>query len=120
MRRFLMDSLMTHCTSFTFISGEFFDASSAKAYYKAFDSIWEFLAVSSRVACFNRKRYRLRRLDDCLSRGIAFLLNWLVKIPDWPGAADLFVKACPMAFVEIRWQLRKPEPRIPSTTAVCW
>lgn len=99
---------VTHRTSFTFISGEFFDASSAKAYYKGFDSIWELLAVSSRVTCFNWKWYRLRRVDESLSRGIAVLLNWLVKIPGWPGAADLFVKAWPMYFVEIRLQLRKP------------
>jgi SAM-dependent methyltransferase len=98
----------THRTWFTFVSGEFFDTGSAKAYYKGFDSIWDLAGISSRVTWFNWKRYRLRRLDDWLSSQMAAFLDRLLKSHTWPGAADLFVRVCPMFFVEIRWQLRKP------------
>ncbi len=97
----------THKSAFMFISASFFDVGAAKAYYKETDSVWQLVNTLSRVTWFNWKRYRMRRFDAWLSNQIARLLNWLLKQSQWPGAADLFVKAVPMFFVEIQWQLRK-------------
>jgi len=98
----------THKMAFTFGSAEFFDVSSAKAYYTETASIWNLVDTSARVTWFNWKRYRMRRIDAFLSRFPAAWLNWLLKQPNLPGSADLLVKALPFFFVEIRWQLRKP------------
>ncbi len=97
----------THKSTFAFISGEFFDVRAAKAYYLEFETKWELLRTSAAVTWFNWKRFRLRQLDSWLSAGMANILNWLLKMSNWPGAADLLVKTIPMFFVEIRWDLRK-------------
>lgn len=98
----------THKGAFTFISGDFFDAGSAKSYYKEVDAVWQLANTSARVTWFNWKRYRLRQLDTFLSNGMARVLNGMLRLPNWPGAADLLVRAIPMFFVEIQWDLRKP------------
>jgi SAM-dependent methyltransferase len=98
----------THKLAFAFVSGEFFDARSARSYYKELDAVWELTITSARVTWFNWKRYRLRQVDAILSNGMARVLNWLLLLPNWPGAADLLVRTVPMFFVEIRWDLVKP------------
>jgi SAM-dependent methyltransferase len=98
----------THKSAFTFLTGQFFQIDSAKSYYKETASIWELAKTSSRVTWFNWKRYRLRIVDTWLSALIARWLNWLLGMPNWPGAADLMVKSIPLFFVEIQWDLRKP------------
>lgn len=98
----------THKSTFTFLTGQFFQIDSTKAYYKETASIWILAKVSSRVTWFNWKRYRLRALDTWLSAQVAGLLNWLLGMPNWPGAADLLVKTIPLFFVEIQWDFRKP------------
>lgn len=99
----------THKAMFTFLSGQFFDARADKAYYQETDSIWILEQMTARVTWFNWKRYRLRQLDNWLSGLLARLLDWLLTFQNWPGAADLMVKAIPMFFVEIRWTLRKAQ-----------
>ena len=99
----------THKSAFTFISGQFFDSVATKAYYKETVSLWHLKGTSSRVTWFNWKRYRMRQLDSWLSRIVAKRLNWLLRQTNFPGSADLVVKALPFFFVEIDWQLRKPE-----------
>jgi len=98
----------THKQSFTFISGEFFDSRSAKSYYKALDAVWKLANTSSRVTWFNWKKYRLRQVDTVLSNGMSRVLNRFLRLPDWPGAADLVVRTIPMFFVEIQWDFVKP------------
>jgi len=98
----------THRMFFTFGSAAFWDFQSAKAYYQETDSRWQVVGTAARVTWFNWKRYRLRRLDAFLSRQLARLLNGLLRLQNWPGAADLLVKAIPIFFVEIGWDLRKP------------
>jgi len=98
----------THKSAFTFLSGQFLDRRAAKAYYQETDNLWELKQVTARVTWFNWKRYRLRRLDEWLGSFLARLLNFLLRLPNWPGAADLFVKSVPMFFVEVRWDLVKP------------
>jgi SAM-dependent methyltransferase len=103
----------THRMAFTFGSAAFFAVNSDKAYYKETENRWELLDTSAGVTWFNWKRYTLRRLDTLMSRCLAALLNWLLRRPLWPGAADLLVKALPIFFAEIRWRFRKPMiPRI--------
>jgi SAM-dependent methyltransferase len=99
----------THRSSFTFVSGEFFDSRSAKSYYKELNARWRLTESTARVTCFNWKRYRLRQLDNWISGIAASLLNRLLRMTNWPGGADLLVKWVPMFFVEIRWDLRKAE-----------
>jgi SAM-dependent methyltransferase len=91
----------THKNSFTFLTGQFFHIDSARSYYKETASIWEPVTTSSRVTWFNWKRFRFRALDTWLSARVSELLNWLLCMPNWPGAADLLVKCIPMFFVEI-------------------
>lgn len=103
----------THRRAFTFISADFLTINSAKAYYKETDNLWALLDTSARVTWFNWKRYRLRRLDAWLSRGVSGCLNWLLRQPNLPGSADLLVKLLPTFFVEIRWLLQKPAAASP-------
>jgi SAM-dependent methyltransferase len=98
----------THRMWFTFHSAEFFTVNSTKAYYRETDNRWELIGSGARVTWLNWKRYSLRRLDAFLSRLLSRCLNWLLRFSNWPGAADLLVKAIPVYFVEIRWELRKP------------
>lgn len=97
----------THKRAFTFLSAEFFDHRSAKSYYKELDSCWKVIRISSRVTAFNWKNYRLRKLDTLLSKVFSWLLDKLLGLHSWPGAADLFVRAFPLFFVEIRWDFQK-------------
>ncbi len=97
----------THKSAFTFLSAQFFDVGAAKAYYRETENLWQLVGTSSRVTWFNWKRYRLRRIDAWLSARMASLLDYLLNWSNWPGVADLLVKAIPMFFVEIQWGLRK-------------
>lgn len=99
----------THSSSFTFVSSEFFDSRSAKSYYKELNARWRLAESTARVTWFNWERYRLRQLDAWLSGLMTRILNWFLRLENWPGAADLWVKAIPMFFVEIRWDFRKAE-----------
>lgn len=101
----------THKSSFTFISAEFLTRGSAKAYYQETASIWELASTRARVTWFNWKRYRLRQFDAWISAQMARLLDWLLTLYNAPGMADWMVKAVPMFFVEVRWDLRKPGDR---------
>jgi SAM-dependent methyltransferase len=103
----------THRIGFAFGSAEFLTVGAAKAYYKETENRWELADTFARVTWFNWKRYRLRRLDAFLSRLVGVSLNWLLRRPNWPGGADLLVKAIPFFFVEIGWQLRKPRLTAP-------
>lgn len=98
---------ITHRTSFTFNSAQFWDAKGLKAYYQETENRWAICSTSASVTWFNWKRYRLRQLDKLLSQFIATWLNWLLKQPNLPGSADLLVKSLPLYFVEIRWEFRK-------------
>jgi SAM-dependent methyltransferase len=98
----------THRMAFAFESARFFTVDSDKAYYKETDNRWELSKMEARVTFLNWKGYTLRRLDGLLGKMIGGCLNWLLQRRSWPGAADLFVRALPMFFVEIRWELRKP------------
>lgn len=51
----------------------------------------------------------MRKLDAWFGRQLSQLLNWLLNQPNFPGSADMLVKILPVFFVEIEWQLRKPE-----------
>lgn len=101
----------THRKAFTFNTARFLTADAAKAYYKETDSRWELASTRARVTWLNWKRSLPRRLDGLLSRGLGGVLNWLLRRPNLPGSADLLVKAVPMFFVEVRWDLRKPGPK---------
>jgi SAM-dependent methyltransferase len=98
----------THKSTYTFVSGEFFTVNSMKAYYKELNHLWHLTQTHARVTWFNWKWYRLRQLDNWLSHGLSGLINWLLRRANWPGAADLLVKALPIFFVEIDWALEKP------------
>lgn len=98
----------THRMAFTFLTAQFFDSRSAKAYYKELTASWNLIKTSARVIWFDWKRYRLRKVDNFLSKIIAAWINWLLCMPNVPAGADLLVKILPVFFVEIRWELRKP------------
>lgn len=97
----------THRMAFTFESGKFFDEQSSKAYYRELETRWKLIKTTARVTWFNWKRYRLRQLDRLFSRFIQAWLNWLLKLPNFPGSADLLVKLLPLYFVEISWEFAK-------------
>lgn len=97
----------THRNAFTFISGTFFDGRSPSAYYTELECQWSLLQTTARVTCFNWKYYRLRQVDALLSGLLAGILNRLLRLRGWPGAADLLVGSLPMFFVEIRWDFEK-------------
>ena len=99
----------THRKWFSFGSANFWDKHGAKAYYQEVDAIWELVSTQSRVTLFNWKRYRLRQLDNLISKIMARILNWLLDKPNFPGTADILVKSLPAFFVEIQWQLKKSE-----------
>lgn len=98
----------THRKAFTFGSIEFFTSKSAKAYYKETEALWINKRTSANCTWFNWKRYRMRRLDTFLSSGLSWCLNWLLTKQTWPGAADLLLKAVPTFFVEVHYELQKP------------
>jgi SAM-dependent methyltransferase len=97
----------THRQGFTFGTGNFFENDSAKSYYKELEATWKLLKTSSRVTALNWKRYRLRPIDSFISNIVALCIDKLVNLETWPGAADLFVRAVPLFFVEIRWDLKR-------------
>ncbi len=98
---------VTHKSFFTFGSADFWNRSGSKAYYLETTNIWQLVSTRSRVTILNWKRYRLRQLDSFLSQLATRCLNWLLKLSDAPGSADLIVKLLPLFFVEIQWQLVK-------------
>jgi len=99
----------THRMAFTFTSGSFFDLGADKAYYKELNNRWKLISTSSRVIMFNWKRYRMRKVDTWISNLFARFFNWMLRQADFPGSADILVKILPVFFVEIEWQLCKPE-----------
>ncbi len=99
----------THKSVFTFLSALFWTRQADKSYYKETDNLWDLTATTTRVTWFNWKRYRLRQFDAWISGYLASLLNRLLRMQTWPGAADLLIKAIPTFLVEIRWEFRKPQ-----------
>jgi hypothetical protein len=51
----------------------------------------------------------MRKIDTWLSNQFAYTLNRMLKWENFPGSADMLVKIFPVFFVEIQWQLRKPD-----------
>lgn len=98
---------ITHKQAFTFGSASFWDARSGKRYYRETQNSWHSTRTTTRVTLFNWKRYRLRQLDNLLSRGLASVIDFLLKQESWPGGADLLVKVLPVFFVEIGWHMQK-------------
>lgn len=97
----------THRKWFAFGSAMFWDSTASKAYYQEVDAIWQLVNTHCNITLFNWKPYRLRQLDNFISKFVAKFLNWIVTKNSFPGTADIIVKLLPVFFVEIQWQLKK-------------
>lgn len=98
----------THQHGFTFETGRFFDRAARKGYYKDLPNQWLLKKTAAHTTLMNWKMYRLRQVDRFFGGLIDRVLNYLLSIESWPGAADLLVKILPVFFVEICWDFVKP------------
>ena len=100
----------THQSFFTFGSGQFWDINSPKIYYKYFQSNFKLLKTScSKVTWFNWKGYRLKKIDNFLSRMMEIRIRKLLSKDSNLGFGDndRIIKKYAFHFGEIEWTFQK-------------